>query len=61
MFNFNNNDYWKLIFTTIDYYILQYPKRLNDTTISRNTDGEWSNENFKVLSIESHDFGVPPF
>ena len=40
---YNNDDIWYLIWNTIDYYILQWPRRLeSDGTISRNKTGEWN-------------------
>ena len=48
--NNNNNidisdDIWNLIFTTANYYVLQYPRKLTfDGTISRDNTGNWKNE-----------------
>ena len=48
IFDFNGkySTQWQLIFTTADYYILQFPRRLTDKygTISRNDKGAWQNE-----------------
>eukprot|EP01084_Bolivina_argentea_P267753 454595_1 len=48
IFNFTGkySNEWKLIFTTADYYILQFPRQLTDSyhTVSRYTSGDWKHE-----------------
>jgi len=44
VFDLNDNIYWKLIFNSSDYYVLQYPRKIYDGTISRNDTAGWKNQ-----------------
>eukprot|EP01084_Bolivina_argentea_P140007 246242_1 len=43
IFNFSTS-IWNATFITSDYYILQYPRRISDGTISRDDQGRWTAE-----------------
>ena len=60
----NNKDVWYLIFETANHYILQWPRRLKDGTVSRDVLSNWANQsvvNNSVIWADDNNMGLTLF